>query len=133
MRLRRHLEHSPQDLITRWRISLTVIARTLSRKPGQDLKTPNPMIYLRLLSCVGLMPCAMLLKLERHSASRPAKEEAPRLYPSWRSHPVGWGPTTPASIVGAWSKVRPGPFRAAFVIHVREDPYMNHVHPRHNP
>jgi hypothetical protein len=44
----------------------------------------------------------------------PPKEEAPRLYPS--SIQSGWrGPTTPASIAGAWNMSRPGPIRAAFV------------------
>src|ERR1700712_3026910 len=88
------------------------------------------MNILQLLPCAADTLCAILQKLERHSVSHPAKEETPRLYSSWRSHPVGRGPPLAFESEGRSKRrsgVQPG---AAFVIHGTVCPGI-FVHPMH--
>jgi hypothetical protein len=92
------------------------------------------MFMLALLPCAADTPCAILQGLERHSVSHPRRKKHRACTLAGDPTRLG-GPTTPASIVGGWSKSRPGPIRAAFVRHARVLPYMSgtpYAH-RNNP
>jgi hypothetical protein len=110
MRLRRHLEHPLQDLIPR-PIRGRIIWTLILHFPQYFNCFPEQQRTLAPESRFApSWPC------QWHGVSHPAKGRNTAPIPSWRSHPVGRGPTTPAFIAGAWSKSRPGPSRAVFVL-----------------
>lgn len=106
----RHLEHPLQHIVTGRRIAGAIVARTLNRDFGQDPNTSQPHGFIDV---VILRMSHTLRNAQGASGTvlRILRGVKHRAISSWRSHPVGGGPTTPESVSGAWSKGRSGSIR----------------------